>query len=268
MKQNQKQNMTEEELRIDNEVRKLRLSMEWGAQFSNIPGVNHEEITPEIEKICLDHVERMERAMKNAKEILLFDFIGKPNLRKEEELSDEEIPLELENLEFLLEGHGIICGAKTEISARTMYKFLTEELLNLQTLNLRVPGFVKFYSYETFHPNEVVEVTELGLDFLELIFHENYGEYLDYNPNEHIRNFCDFLLFRDAYEKLLMVEQASPVVEITGHLATMKIQLKYDAFPDISQPPVHFEGEAILKLMYENDEWVISFIYLPGMPDE
>src|SRR5580658_2338469 len=91
-------------LRMENEVKKMKLSLEHGMNFSMPPGQKENQLPPEIESQFLDHVQRFEEAWSKSKTIPLYDFIGKPAFRKVAEIPDKDIGDELKRVVDILRG--------------------------------------------------------------------------------------------------------------------------------------------------------------------
>ena len=72
-----KKKFKKEEMQFENELLKLKASAEFGAAI-------HSEGTapPEIENQFLKNVFEFERAWKDMKTVKVFDFIGKPEIKK------------------------------------------------------------------------------------------------------------------------------------------------------------------------------------------
>ncbi|GAB1452493.1 hypothetical protein MASR2M47_25490 [Draconibacterium sp.] len=79
--------------KIDNELKKKELEKKHGAHFSG-----NSEIPLELESAWLNSIEAFEQQYVNAKKITVYEFLGKPQFRKIDELQPNEIPVELERL--------------------------------------------------------------------------------------------------------------------------------------------------------------------------
>ncbi len=90
----------EENLRIENEVLKLKMQAESGAFFGG-----NKDLPPEIENEFLLHVQQFEEAWKDVKYVKVYEIIGKPDFKKADELSGTRIKEELEKLMNLLDEH-------------------------------------------------------------------------------------------------------------------------------------------------------------------
>ena len=108
----------------ENEIRKLKMSAEKGAIFEGA-----ENLPPELEKFMLDSIDDIESKINDAKQLTIFQHIGEPNLRPENELRDEQITTELEKLHRLFTDSNTSIESMKPTSERQEYKFLTEHFV-------------------------------------------------------------------------------------------------------------------------------------------
>ena len=113
-------------IRHENEEKKKQLIEEHGAFFGNM--TNENNLPPEIESQFLDNIKAFENEFQSAKQIQLYDFLGKPNYRKLEELTDAEVSKELERIMKLMSNNQVSLDTICEVDDRELYRFITEEL--------------------------------------------------------------------------------------------------------------------------------------------
>ena len=92
----------QENLRIENEILKLKMKAESGAFFGG-----SKNLSPEIENQFLQNVQRFEEAWKNVKYVKVYDLVGKPDFKTAGELSDSEVKDGVDKLFDLLNKHNI-----------------------------------------------------------------------------------------------------------------------------------------------------------------
>lgn len=163
-------NDTEENLRIENDILKLKLQAETGAFFGG-----NENLSPEAEQNFLQNVQQFENTWKDAKQVKVYDRIGKPDHKKEIALSDNEIQTKLEKLFDLLEKNNISLAVLGDYDPRVIYKFITEELFEHETDDVQLPGMTKNFIYEEFHPNHKMDIRERAMDFLGNWFEQKFS---------------------------------------------------------------------------------------------
>ena len=65
-----------EKIRLENEIKKIKLSLEHGMDLSH--SYTDEELPPEVEGAFLDHIKQWEEQFAQRKRIAVYDFIGRP----------------------------------------------------------------------------------------------------------------------------------------------------------------------------------------------
>ncbi len=153
----------EEQLRIENELLKLKLQAETGADLYELS-----EMSPEVENAFLNNILAFERQLDSMAEVPIFEILGKPDdFKNESELSDAEIDLELERLNDLMRDKNLEVGFNGEYDNRLKYKFITEELFLHETQQFDIPDMVNHFMYEEFHPNHKLSIASLAQEFLD-----------------------------------------------------------------------------------------------------
>lgn len=151
----------------ENEFKKLKLSIEHGTTFF---GKSNSNLPPEIECQFLDYISNFENAFQNAKQITVYEKIGKPEFKPEGTLSDEEITVELERIEEIMHQNNIrldvLCDYENE--DRLIYAFITEELFLSKIDEMNVPGMMSHFTYEEFHQNHKYDLEQATEDFLKM----------------------------------------------------------------------------------------------------
>lgn len=125
----------DDQLRIENEIIKMKLMLEYGARFGS--GQDSEKMEPALEHVFLKHVLAMEEAHRNGKNLTVFEKIGSPaDIRPAEELSEDELPEALRELQERLAGHGIeVRPVEKNIDPEAFYRFLTKDLMEICVLD-------------------------------------------------------------------------------------------------------------------------------------
>jgi hypothetical protein len=159
--------------RIENEILKLKMQAERGAMF----GGNMEGLPPEVEAEFLKNVQSFEDSFDKAKQISIFECIGKPEYKKTDELkSEEEVEKELRRVMELLHSKNIILDVLDKYGLSVIYKFITEELFQEQIKEVNHPGYIHCFVYEEFHPNHNVDIGRTTQEFLDHWFEKGFDE--------------------------------------------------------------------------------------------
>lgn len=165
-------NDPQENLRIENDILKLKLQAEHGAFF----GGGAEDLPPEIENEFLMNVQKFEEAWKDVRYVTVYDFIGRPPFKPETGLSDEEIKTETERLTVIMNAKDVFLTVQGQYEPRIVYKFITEELFAHETDDMQLPGWTKNFTYEEFHPDHPAELRKTAEQFLKHWFERKFDE--------------------------------------------------------------------------------------------
>ncbi|VAX15953.1 hypothetical protein MNBD_IGNAVI01-208, partial [hydrothermal vent metagenome] len=156
-------------LNEENKKKRKELEEKFGGDFHK---AEDSDLPPEIENEFLKNVEEFERQHENAKNIKVIDLIGNPKFKKIDELSGKALSDAIDEVLDLYGKHEINISVieEEEVSDSDFYVFLTEELPEEETENIRMPGWTTNYIYEEFHPNDKLDskdaIEHLIYDFL------------------------------------------------------------------------------------------------------
>ena len=162
----------EENLRIENEILKLKMQAERNAVF----GGNMEELSPEVEAAFLKNVQLFEESFDKAEPVTIYECIGQPTFKKMDELTGEEVKEELIKIMELLHAKNIILNVQGQYELSTIYTFITEELVQQQIREVDFPGYLHNFMYEEFHPNPAIDIGNTAMLFLNHWFEKEFNE--------------------------------------------------------------------------------------------
>lgn len=263
-------------LRIENEILQMKLRAEFGGvcnTSSNIP--------PELENEFLKSVLEFERKFKDVQFIPLAELIGNPPIKKSESLSDQAIVIELDRLTAMLHAKQIVVSFCRKRDARFKYRFITEELLQHETENMVIPGLIKYFVYEDFHPDHEITLHDRTLNILASWF-ERCPEMMEiylaqkfiqpdgsvFGRRELLKRIKDrmsaFRRFEDCGYNIsnisYVLKSDQPGITAMGH---SEGRIKFTAVkPDGSRLPI--EGPFKIYFSCEGNWWNCFFFYLPG----
>ena len=245
----------QDKLSIENEIMKMKLKMQFGDDF--VMGTNG-SLPPEIENQFLKQGMAFEEKHEgDVEEITVFEKIGKPNLKKVDELKPQELSKELIRVNELMESRGImlnICDGPYDDAV--IYQFITEELFLENVEKEFVENSICNFIYEEFHLNDKAEITKNTVKFMEHWFAHEFDEHSYELANPMITAegkvvplpdlFKKMSLFFEAFEDFknhkFMIGEVS--FELHGEDSGMghaEGLVKYDAVLDNGEV-VHFEG--------------------------
>lgn len=263
----------QEQLRFENELLRLKLQAETGADLSNISG----NIPPEVEHAFLSNILAFERQLDNVEEVTIFEMVGKPEVKPEALLSDEEIAGELEKLLKLMEEKGVAVSFEGDYDARLKYKFVTEELFEKSTHKFDIEGMINHFSYEEYHPNHKLDIENTVYGFLEMWMERNV-EALEHSlastwtlKDETCDKAAILARFSNIFDAYTFFKNDSFTIQnLTlndAENATSAIvtgDISYDAEMD-NYERVKMEGDFVFKLVYEENSWLIANLRLPAI---
>ena len=172
-------------MRIENNVLKLKMTAEFGAVF---PEGSSSGLSPHIENQFLKNILAFEAAQLDVTHKKLYDLLEKPEFKRLDELREEEVSDEILRLLQVMEKHGMALTVLAEYEDSVIYKFITEELFDLET-ETPVPGMVRQFTYEDFHPNHTYDIHSRAIAFLSGWFEQEL--------HDHNWTFADNFILAD-----------------------------------------------------------------------
>jgi hypothetical protein len=262
----------EENLRMENELLRLKLQAELGGQ-SHSSG----NLPPEIENEFLKNIFAFEQNYARAKRIKIYDFLDKPGFKKAADLDDSSIEVALQEVTALLIKKNIVVHFDEECHSRTRYHFITEELFEMETDDFKIPGMTTNFDYEEFHPNHKKDIENRSMEFLSEWFKQSFNEYSwelaghFILPDRRILSKNDVIAqlknIFDAYEAFTnedyFIKEIKFELNENGGLGHAEGGVKYDAVLENGETVV-IQGVFKLYLSYESGWWSIFHIVFPG----
>ena len=265
--------------KIDTELKKKELEEKYGMHFSE-----NSNVSPELENEWLNSIEEFEVQYENAKQITVFEYLGKPAFKKINELKPKEIPVELERLYDILHEGNISLSTLCSVDEKELYRFISEELFQYEMDNVRMPGMMSCFTYEDFHPNAEYDIRHAfdyffrftmakmeniggkGYDML-YVDTENYKDSKGISiPQIKVEDSINnFLASFDSF-KILSNEINNIEINDTETDATINFNIDYKGLFNKSKETFNFNGNACFKLKpSEYGGWSIYHIDLPGL---
>ena len=272
--QNHKDPLTSsnDDLRAENNLLKVKLELEHGMLVEN-----GSTLTPDVENQWLKSVYAFEQQYKDAKKTKVYDRIGRPAIKKPDELTTAGISEELQRLRVLMENNGIELDCICEYDDAVIYKFLTEELFEREMDDISVPGMVYHFIYEEFHPNHDYDLRRHANDFVKAIFTRQWNDEFDgmffarkvsFSGRAYERRGMSAIVtaFQDVHRPLVVdtfdinkvaLDSANKSAEVTAHLSASGKTKRGET--------VRYEGACCFHSVWENDYWYIDSFLIPGI---
>ncbi len=223
MEQNRSSTGDEENLEVENQFLKLKMMLEHGAQFGS-----SKDLPPAVENDFLRSVMEYEKHFESGERIKVFDKLGRPTQFKSvSQIPDDEIDNEWIRLYEFMQERGIelsVCSPK--IKARELYRFTVEELFELETDNINMPGMTTCFIYDEFHPDHEYENSRTAVeDCLHYFFNKSsyfdhhFAERVCVNQHENLsKQELQYLVekFKNQYEEIVPGHISISNCKITG----------------------------------------------------
>jgi hypothetical protein len=268
---NNLQNDSHEELKFENELLKLKLQAEFGMQEHGAAP----ELSPEVENLWLNNIYAFEAQFKNAKRIKVFDALGRPIFKKTEELSDEELPKALSEIELLMDKRGVALDCCCDYDSRIIYRFITEELFQCEMDDIQIPGMICHFIYEEYHPNHDYDLRRYTDRFIRNLLETKWDPEFDvyslantvtvkkrsFDKSAFSKLICEFQLGREFEVRKLDILDVS--FNIKKKVGQVNAQIEYR---DLSKHPDDIlRGACNVAFVYSEPVWRVSRFRLPGM---
>jgi hypothetical protein len=265
-----------ENLRMENEIKKIKLSLEHGTDLSG--QLSEAELPPEIEGKFLDYISQFEAEFAKRKTIFVYDLAGRPEWKPASEIPDSEIAAELERIMDAMHENSISLDTICEVDDRVLYKFITEELFNHETNDIQIPGMTHGFIYEEFHPNHEHDIKNRCTDFLKHVLNKE-SEWMPrflslakevssqtgvITEDEAINKLT---LFRDAFSSFTIENFEIATVHINEEtdLGEAQGSIHFTGTIDGSHETIDFNGGFGFWLIKEYDWWNIYKMNIPGI---
>jgi len=267
-----------DELKMENEIKKMKLSLEHGMNLSE--QLSAAELPPTIESKLLDYIAKFEEQFSKRKTIQIAELLGNPELKVVADIDEDNIATELVLLKMLLKSKSIAVESVNKVEDREMYRFITEELLKLETNDIQIEGLTHCYIYEEFHPNHDADVRDFCLNFLNTALDTdeeanaiNLGideEELKNEVNPRLSaQFARLGYFRDAFTDFdiekITIDQS--VLFDDAKEATVKGSIQFTGNIENSADSILFDGDFYCQLKRGSDMWTLINFFFPGVKD-
>ncbi|WP_290707828.1 hypothetical protein [Flavihumibacter sp. CACIAM 22H1] len=135
------------QLRIENELMRIRLQVEHGAQVYIAT-----DLSPEMENLFLKMVLSVE-GKSGAGSTVVHQYIGRPKLPDLSlARSEKQVVQEAERLLAILDENSIDVVFREDLSWTEMLRFLVEDLMPAEIDNCRAPELRSMFFYDSYYP--------------------------------------------------------------------------------------------------------------------
>ncbi len=263
------------DLRTENEIKKIKLSLEHGGDFSALEDTG---LPPELESQWLDYIQQFEDAFAKKETVKIFEYLAEPLFKDADGLDDAEITVALDEAMTMMKDNGIVLETLCDVDDRELYQFVTRELMQHEINNIKIEGMRTCFVYEDFHPNHEYDIKSRCTDFVNLLFKKD-GEWMPkflsfanevysstgiIDEQQAIKKVEDF---RDSFSSFAINEFEIESVSIneSGAEAEVTCHLDYTACLEGSVEEIAWTGVGVFSLKLDIEWWTISMVRLPGL---
>ncbi len=254
-------------IRHENEITKLKIQAEFGINLENTGNLN-----PAIENIWLNQILEYERNLVNNKKITIEEFLENPVFREVEEITDEELTIELQKLMVLLQEKKMVVDSVSGVEDREMYRFITKELFRVETDSCLPKNMIVCYIYEEFHPNDEYDLKRYTEEFVNSLTNKDInlmqGFLLSENEEEKVKqeNLLRRLnLFRNAFEKIELEEFEVSNLQIDSETAEIVFTYSYDVYLNEHGNGHQISNTGKIYFLKANEFWFIKDVDMKGV---
>lgn len=260
-----------ENIKVDNELLKVKLGTEFGMSEMR------SELPAELENDWLNYIYNFENLSKDAKEISVYERLGKPEYKKLTDLNNDEVTSELLRFLNLMEENNLILNFLCDYDDRLKYEFITEELFEEIIEDIRIEGLRTNFIYEEFHQNHEYDIKEAANGFFNFFLRREINE-------EHIGFIClnkemrykDKIISKDDFIKILncfreeikpagaeLIEFYSTTFDLEKKFGSVSGEISYSVLEN-GLPSAHISDTFKIDFIYDDyNYWIISGISFP-----
>ena len=267
----------EENLRIENELMKIKLQAQFGDAFQM---ESSEGMPPEMENQFLKNIIAFEASYTKGDFITVYERIGKPDYKVADNMNTDELQEGVAQLLKLLEQHQVnLDFSEGPYDDATVYRFITEELFNQEVDREPIEGMLNGFIYEEFHPNHKAIIEKTTHEFFREWFTQNFTDTAWLLNHAMITPEGEQIERKQLLEKMRLFFDAFKHFSNDGYNidnSGFELQegessgtgfaegtLKYDAAIENNEV-LHFEGPYKLYFQLQEDEWSIYYFVMPG----
>ena len=162
--------------RAMNEGKKDELHEKYGMNLESY----YSKLSPEEEGQWLENIDQFERQFENSERVQIRELIGNPPITPLADIADEDIEDMLELLLELLASHYISVDFLFDgTDEKEAYRFISEELLDEEMDDIRIPGMFSCFIYEEFYPNDREDAKQFAEEFLYDLFNRDVDTHIE-----------------------------------------------------------------------------------------
>lgn len=190
------------------------------------------------------------------------EYFGKPKYRPVDNISNEQLPAELNKLRDIMKAHHVIINTYTEVSDRDLYRFITKELFHMLTTGKFLSSPVKIV-YEEFHKNGEYAIKKAASDFIRLLFEAYLGPYRINHLKHSLKDYKEIKRLLKTYDDNFGLDYLKmDEIAIDGDSASIIMELSFYGVMTNSFVH-HYKGDCQCILIKSGNIWRVTECSLP-----
>ncbi len=262
---------SDDDLRASNALLKLKLELEHGMQMHDTT-----ELPPDVENQWLQNIYEFERQYKDAVQISVWEFIGRPDFVKWESLTEDQLREAIEDLMNRMEQKGVQLDFLCQYDDRIVYRFITEEFFKHEMDNIVMRDGFHGFIYEEFHPNHDYDLRRFSNHFINGVVSKTWSEFemfvladtvsLHNTPYSRSGISCLIEFFQDIHSTIELEQFTihNVSIDLENKKGVVRGDLTYRATL-FQKETEQIEGPVILHFEHGQLDWDIVQIEVPGL---
>jgi hypothetical protein len=216
----------------------------------------------EIKKAFLESVTAFEKAAKSAKRCKIFDILGQPSFSREEAIPEDQIEKKLIDLRVMMCMKGIEIDSIYEVADREMYRFITEEVFEIEIDHLDLPGYVTHFIYEEFYPNHREDIKAVITEFIYSYLNKEDEKYrLLYGKEDPVHSRMEN--FRNIFDRFSLLKFKIEEINFTEEESTVVFHIDFAATVSRPYQKKRFKGRGMGMLENNYNVWAVHEVVFP-----
>ena len=255
-----------------NERKRKDLEEKYGARFS----FNESDAPPEIIGEWLDTVEEFERQFQGAGKTTVRAYAGNPHCTPPSSLPPGEIPGELRRLIDHLGAHAIAVHFDRTVPPAEAYRFIIEELFDMEIDDVRIAGMTHSFVYEDFHPDEEACATMFAGHFLYALFGRDTQGCMQRTDRDELYSSSGRPVTRDEMRRAIITFlsgvarlhgfrcDGEGMYALNGGYASVQFALSWTGLEAGTLRALSASGTATLRMKRSGIGWNVVRVECPG----
>lgn len=258
------------DLRFENEFKKLKLRAEFGIKLIESPTGSIQQ-----EHEWLNNLEEFEACHADYNQVPIFVYLGEPShFLPVEKLTRWALPRELQKLQSLLAENQIQVESLCALDDKELYRFIFDEVFWKEIPKNRDANHIKRFLYEEDHPNQAYEIKTTIEEFVQRCFSQLWtrveGQFYDRVQSQRRSSLRKEQILSKLqnwvrlYENIQLTDISFSRIETDTKQATAAAYISFEALlPDTYEL---YNGQLSANFQLRTEDltlWQLSGIFIP-----